>query len=135
LLEKYAKTEKTPKVKAMIEQQIKRSKVFDKCKTDRACYRGLLGSDEPLIREKAAYELAFAKDVESVDALVKTIDSKIDDTNESRFAKFWALWQIGPKNSAKYLKRLNKMAQADKKNQDYVRIAAEVERLVDRIKR
>ena len=135
LLEQYAKSEKTPKVKAMIEQQIKRSKVYDKCKADLACYRGLLASDEPLIREKAAYELAFAKDAESVDALVKTIDSKFDDTNESRFAKFWALWQIGPKNSAKYLKRLNKMAQEDKKNQDYVRIAAEVERLVDRIKR
>ena len=119
----------------MIEQQIKRSKVYDKCKADLTCYRGLLGSDEPLIREKAAYELAFAKDIKSVDALVKTIDSKIDDTNESRFAKFWALWQIGPKNSAKYLKRLTKMAQADKKNQDYVRIAAEVERLVDRMKR
>ena len=135
LLEKYAKAEKTPKVKAMIEQQVKRSKVYDKCKADLTCYRGLLASDEPLIREKAAYELAFAKDVQSVDALVKTIDSKIDDTNESRFAKFWALWQIGPKNATKYLKRLNKMAQADKKNQDYVRIAAEVKRLVDRIKR
>ena len=134
-LEKQAKSEKDPKIKAMIEQQVKRSKVFDKCKADLACYRGLLSSDEPLVREKAAYELAFAKDVQSVDELVKTIDSKVDDTNESRFAKFWALWQIGPAQSKKYLKRLDKMARADKKNQDYVRIAAELERLVDRMRR
>ena len=134
-LEKQANSEKDPKIKAMIEQQVKRSKVFDKCKADLACYRGLLSSDEPLVREKAAYELAFAKDVQSVDELVKTIDSKVDDTNESRFAKFWALWQIGPAQSKKYLKRLDKMARADKKNQDYVRIAAELERLVDRMRR
>ena len=134
-LEKQVKAEKNPKIKVMIEQQLKRSTVYNKCKKDLACYRGLLASDEPLIREKAAYEISYAKDAASVDALVKTIDSTVDDTNESRFAKFWALWQIGPKQSAKYLKRLNKMAEADKKNQDYVRIAAEVERLVDRMKR
>ena len=134
-LEKQAKAEKVPKIRAMIEQQLKRSTVYNKCKDDLACYRGLLSSDEPLIREKAAYELAFAKDAASIDDLVRTISSKVDDTNESRFAKFWALWQIGPEKSKKYMKKLSKMAQADKKNQDYVRIAAEVERLVDRMKR
>ena len=75
----------------------------------------------------------FFKD--NIALFVKTIDSKVDDTNESRFAKFWALWQIGPAQSKKYLKRLDKMARADKKNQDYVRIAAELERLVDRMRR
>ncbi len=134
-LEKQIKAEKTPKIRAMLEQQLKRVTVYNKCKTDMACYRGLLASDEPLIREKAAYELAYGRDEASIDDLVRTIASKVDDTNESRFAKFWALWQIGPKKSQKYLKKLSKMAQADKKNQDYVRIAAEVERLVDRMKR
>jgi hypothetical protein len=134
-LEKQLKAEKKPKIRAMIEQQIKRVKVYDKCTSDLACYRGLLRSDEPLIREKAAYEIAYAKDEGSIADLVATIDSKVDDTNESRFAKFWALWQIGPKNAAQSWKKLKKMAEADKKNQDYVRIAAEVERLVDRMRR
>ncbi|MDE0881970.1 MAG: HEAT repeat domain-containing protein [Myxococcota bacterium] len=134
-IEAQIKAEKVPKIRAMMEQQLKRSTVYDKCKADMGCYRKLLYSDEPMIREKAAYEIAYARDEGSIGELVKSIHSSVDNTNESRFAKFWALWQIGPQKGKKYLKRLSKMAEVDKKNQDYVRIAAEVERLVDRMRR
>ena len=116
----------------MIERQVTKAKVYTQCKADVACYVKLLASDNEMVREKAGYELAYLRDPSASAELVRTLDSSIDDTNESRFAKFWALWQLVPKEGGGLLAQ---MAAQDKKSQDYIRIAAEVERLVDRIKR
>jgi HEAT repeat protein len=131
-LEKQVKAEKRPGIRVMIERQVTKAKVYTQCKADVACYVKLLASDNELVREKAGYELAYLRDPSASAELVRTLDSSVDDTNESRFAKFWALWQVVPKTGGGVLA---KMAKKDKKSQDYIRIAAEVERLVDRIKR
>jgi HEAT repeat protein len=131
-LEKQVKAEKRPDIRVMIERQVTKAKVYSQCKAEAACYIKLLASDDEVVREKAGYELSYLGDLSASAELMRTLDSSVDDTNESRFAKFWALWRAVPKQGAEVLA---KMAAADKKSQDYIRIGAEIERLVDRIKR
>lgn len=130
-MEKMLKGETNGKVRMMLESQLKKVKVYDKCKADAVCYRKLLASDDPLVREKAAYELAYLKDEGSRTELLRTLDSEVDNTNESRFAKFWALWRLG---GSKGLQSIEKIIEADKGNRDYIRLVYEFKLLADRMR-
>ena len=130
-LEKMMKAETNGKVRMMMEGHLRKVRVYDKCQADAVCYRKLLSSDDPLIREKAAYELAYLKDEGSRDQLLKTLSSEVDKTNESRFAKFWALWRLG---GSKGLSTVERVIESDKGNRDYTRLVYEFRLLADKMR-
>ncbi|MBM65116.1 MAG: hypothetical protein CMH55_02630 [Myxococcales bacterium] len=130
-LEKMVKAETNGKVRMMMEGHLRKVRVYDKCQADAVCYRKLLSSDDPLIREKAAYELAYLKDEGSRDQLLKTLSSEVDKTNESRFAKFWALWRLG---GSKGLSTVEQIIESDKGNRDYTRLVYEFRLLADKMR-
>ena len=130
-LEKMVGAETNGKVRMMMEGQLRKVRVYDKCQADAVCYRKLLSSDDPVIREKAAYELAYLKDEGSRDELLKTLKSEVDNTNESRFAKFWALWRLG---GSKGISTIEQIIESDKGNRDYARLVYEFRLLEDKMR-
>ncbi|MAO84269.1 MAG: hypothetical protein CMH50_10385 [Myxococcales bacterium] len=130
-LEKMVRAETNGKVRMMMEGQLRKVRIYDKCQADAVCYRKLLSSDDPLIREKAAYELAYLKDEGSREELLKTIRSEVDNTNESRFAKFWALWRLG---GSKGISTIEQVIEDDQGNRDYARLVYEFRLLEDQMR-
>ena len=125
------RAETNGKVRMMMEGQLRKVRIYDKCQADAVCYRKLLSSDDPLIREKAAYELAYLKDEGSREELLKTIRSEVDNTNESRFAKFWALWRLG---GSKGISTIEQVIEDDQGNRDYARLVYEFRLLEDQMR-
>ncbi|MBL91461.1 MAG: hypothetical protein CMH56_06560 [Myxococcales bacterium] len=94
---------------------------------DLVCWMDQLKAKNPRTREKAAYELMWRKNSDSIDALVGQLG---DEDNEARFPAILALWRMIPnQNNDKIVAHIDGILKKEKGQTQYVRINEDLKRL------
>jgi HEAT repeat protein len=129
LISKTIAAEKEEKVREYLNQRAVRVKAAAECKSDAACWSKKLTDSDPLIREKAAWELSFTKDPNTIDALAKALNDK--DTFV-RSAVIAAYWTYGDKRA---VPMIEKILVDDEGQATYVKVNEDLKRLLVHLKR
>lgn len=121
--------EKEPKMKEYFAQRQARVTAATECKTDGGCWAKKLTVEDPLVREKAAWELSWAKDPQTIDALAKALSDK--DTFV-RSAVIAAYWTYGDKRA---VPMIEKQLVDDEGQATYAKVNQDLRRLLVHLKR
>lgn len=121
---KVVAEERDEKIKAYFETRLKRVEAAAECKVDAACWAKKLEDADPLIREKAAWELGRIKDPSALDALGKALSDK---KSEPRWAAIMAYWAYGDNRVVDAIK---KQLAAEAGSADYIKVNEDLKRLL-----
>lgn len=126
---KAVEEEQDKAMKEYMEARLKRVEAAGECKEDVGCWVKKLEDSDPLIREKAAWELSRIKDKGSLDALAKAL---ADKKSEPRSAAVMAYWAFGDKRAVDGIK---KQLEEEEGMADYVRVNEDLKRLLVHLER
>jgi HEAT repeat protein len=126
---KAVDAEQAPKVKAYFEARLKRVQAAGECKLDAACWAKKLDDAEPVVREKAAWELSRIKDASTIDRLAKALT---DTKPEARSAAIMAYWAYGDERA---IPAIEKQLEDESSSADFVRVNEDLKRMLVHLKR
>jgi HEAT repeat protein len=129
LYKKVVEGEKDKDIKAYFEARQKRVEAAAECKSDAACWTKKLTDADPLVREKAAWELSFLKDPSTNDALAKALGDK---DNYARAAAIAAYWTYGKKSA---VPAIEKQLADEAGSTQYIRVNQDLKRLLVALRR
>ncbi|MDP2343388.1 MAG: HEAT repeat domain-containing protein [Deltaproteobacteria bacterium] len=128
-----ANDEKNPKLKPLMEAMKARIKTAADCEGKGAsCFAEKLKDPEPLVRDRAAYELLWINTDESRDALVTALTDK---DNEVRYAAIMGVLRRLPKDGVALADKVKAQLAEEKGQTQYVRINEDLKRLEIRLRR
>lgn len=127
--EKAVSAETQEAVKPYFEARLKRVQAAAECKSDGACWVKKLSDADPLIREKAAWELGRLKDKSTEEALAKAL---ADAKPEPRSAAIMAYWSFG---GPKAVPAIEAQLEDEASKADYIRVNEDLKRLLVHLKR
>lgn len=130
--EKALAAEQNPKVKAELEKVKPRLEVARDCDGKIPCLIEKLKAENPLARDRAAYELLWANTDASRDALIGALTDK---DNEVRYAAIMGVLRKLPADSAKLADVVAKQLADEKGQTQYIRINEDLKRLEVRLRR
>jgi len=130
--EKALASEKNEKVKAEMEKVKPRLEVARDCDGKVPCLIEKLKAENPLARDRAAYELLWANTDASRDALVGALTDK---DNEVRYAAIMGVLRRLPKDSTALADTVKAQLDAEKGQTQYIRINEDLKRLEVRLRR
>jgi hypothetical protein len=126
---KIMDAETNPGVKDHMQKRWPRLEAATECKADGACWAGKLKSPDPLLREKAAWELGRIKDPGTVKALGEAL---ADNKPQTRAAVIQAYWNYG---DATALPLIEKRLEEEASSADFIRVNEDLKRLDIALKR
>jgi HEAT repeat protein len=127
--------EKNEDFKKWIGEQGERVVAAAECKTDVACWTGKLKDKSPRVRERAAYELAWAATAGNAGARDALIEALTDDDNETRYAAIFGVGRNLPKDDGALANKLAKQLADEKGKTQYIRVNEDLKRLEVRARR
>lgn len=128
-VEKMEAAEKDAKLKEMIGKEKPRLVAAKECGDKTACWVGKLKDPNPKVRDKAGWELAWAKPADAAAPLLAALQ---DDDLEARFAMFVALLRIMPKEGAD---RVAGILREEMGKMQYIKINEDLRRLEIKLRR
>jgi HEAT repeat protein len=132
-LEKAEAAEQNPKVKETLTKVKARVQAAKDCEgKGAACFKEKLKDANPLARERAAYELLWANNDESRDALVEALTDK---DNETRYAAIMGVLRRLPKDGIALADKVKAQLTNEKGQAQYIRINEDLKRLEVRLRR
>jgi HEAT repeat protein len=126
---KAVEGEKDEAMKTYFTARLKRVEAAAECQADAACWAKKLTDADPLVREKAAWELGRLKDASTVDALGKAL---ADPKSEARAAAIMAYWAFG---DARVVPAIEQQLRDEESKADYVRVNEDLRRLLVHLRR
>lgn len=126
---KVIDAEKEAQVKEYMAKHAARVQAASECKSDAQCWAKKLTIEDSLVREKAAWELSFAKSPDTLDALAKALGDK--DTFV-RSAVITAYWSYGDKRA---IPIIEKQLLDDEGAATYAKVNQDLKRLLVHLKR
>jgi HEAT repeat protein len=130
--EAYKKVVEAETNAAIKEHMMKRMPRVDaavECKGDAACWAGKLKSPDPLLREKAAWELGRIKDKSTIPALTEALG---DAKPEARWAAIMAYFNYG---DASAIPAIEKRLEDEASSADFIRVNEDLKRLLIHLRR
>jgi HEAT repeat protein len=127
--EKVLAEEKNEEMKKYFTARLARVQAAVECKTEAACWIKKLGDKDPLVREKAAWELSWLRDPSTMDALAANLGDK---DNYARSATINAYWTFGDKRAVPIIE---KQLAADEGQATYIKVNQDLKRLLVALKR
>lgn len=127
--EKVIAEEKNAEMVTYFKARLVRVQAAVECKTDAACWAKKLEDKDPLVREKAAWELSWLRDPSTMDALAKNLGDK---DNYARSAAINAYWAFGDKRAVPVIEGQLK---ADEGQATYIKVNQDLKRLLVALKR
>jgi HEAT repeat protein len=124
--------EQDPDYKKWITEQAERVNAAAECKTDVGCWTGKLKDPSARVRERAAYELAWAGTDAARDALIGALK---DEDNETRYAAIFGLGRNLPKDGVALADSIAAQLAAEKGKTQFIRINEDLKRLEVRARR
>lgn len=118
-----------PKLKEYMKARGARVEAAQECKTDVKCWIGKLSSENAFVREKAAWELSWAKDPSSLDALTKALGDKDTFVRSAAIAAYWAF------GNNKAVPAIEKQLAEDEGAATYAKVNQDLKRLLVHLKR
>lgn len=131
-LETLVSEEQNAEFKKWIEEQGARVKAAAECGDKMDCWKGKLKDANKLVRERAAYELAWQDTDAARDALLEALT---DDDNEVRYAAIIGVGRRLPKDAQGAADKLAAQLAAEKGKTQYIRINEDLKRLEVRVRR
>jgi HEAT repeat protein len=122
--EKWLAAEKNEKLKKILTERKSMLEAAKECGAKSDCWIKKLESDDPRVREKAAWELAWAQPKEALDPLLKALG---DSDNYARFAVIQAVWWMNPREGG--VKRIDEIIKSEKGKTKFIRINEDLKRL------
>lgn len=121
--------ESNEKMKAYLSARLARVKAASECKQDAACWTKRMSDADPLIREKAAWELGRIQDNKSLDALASALG---DPKPHARSAAIMSYWSFGDNRAVSDIEKrlVDEEAQAD-----FIKVNEDLKRLLVHLKR
>ena len=130
---KAAADEKNPKIKEIMEKAKARVQTAKDCDGKGvACFATKLADADPLVRDRAAYELLWINTDESRDALIGALSDK---DNEVRYAAIMGVLRRLPKDGVALADKVKAQLDQEKGQTQYVRINEDLKRLEVRLRR
>jgi HEAT repeat protein len=124
-----AEAEPDEKLKQYMQERTKRVQVAAECKEDAGCWAKKLEDSDPLIRERAAWQLKRLKDESTLDALTKALTDK---NRKARFAAIHAYWAYG---DGRAVETIEKTLEDEQGSADFVRVNQDLKRLLVHLQR
>ncbi len=122
-------SEPDEKVKAYLAKRMGRLEASAECKQDAGCWSKKLSDEDPLIRERAAWELKRLKDPSTIDALAKALSDK---DRKTRYAAIYAYWAYGDERA---VEPIEKTLEDEESSADFIRVNEDLKRLLVHLKR
>lgn len=116
-------------MKKYLEARLARVQAAEECKEDAGCWTKKLADPDPLVRERAAWELGRLKDPSTMDALAKALSDK---KPEARSAAIMAYWSFG---DARSVPAIEKQLDDESSMADFVRVNEDLKRLLVHLRR
>lgn len=126
---KAVEGEENKTMKEYMEKRLKRVEAAGECKADAGCWVKKLQDSDPLIREKAAWELGRIKDKGTLDALAKALKDK---KGKPRAAAIMAYWAFGDNRA---VAAIEQQLEDEAGMADFVRVNEDLKRLLVHLKR
>lgn len=126
---KAIEAEKKKPMKEYMQKRLKRVEAAAECKKDASCWVKKLQDEDPLVREKAAWELGRLKDPKTIDALGKALG---DRKPEVRYAAIMAYWTYG---DGRVIDDLEKRLEEESSSADFIKVNEDLKRLLIHLKR
>lgn len=122
------------KLKADLEKARARIAAAKECDgKGNACWASKLKDKNPMVRERAAYELMWAGAADQLDAVAGNLQ---DEDNEARFAAILAVWRLMPKTpNVKLADKAAKILAEEKGKTQFIRINEDLKRLEVKLRR
>ncbi|MBI5498354.1 MAG: HEAT repeat domain-containing protein [Deltaproteobacteria bacterium] len=128
-VEKMEAAEKDAKLKEMIGKEKARLVAAKECGDKAECWAGKLKDPNPKVRDKAGWELSWAKKADTSAALIEALK---DEDLEARFAVFVALSRLMPKEGADKVAAILK---AETGKLQFIKINEDLKRLEIKMRR
>ncbi|HJL42429.1 MAG TPA: HEAT repeat domain-containing protein [Myxococcales bacterium LLY-WYZ-16_1] len=128
-LEKVLENEPSERIQKYLDARMVRVRTAAECQDDAACWAGKLKSDDPLLRERAAWDLKRLKDPSTLDALAEALD---DSNRKARYAAIQAYWAYGDDRAVDLIRKTLKKEES---SADFVRVNEDLKRLLVHLKR
>jgi HEAT repeat protein len=131
---KAAADEANPKLKGEMEKMVARIQAAKDCdgKDAVACFSEKLKDPNPLVRDRAAYELLWVNTDASRDALLGAL---ADKDNEVRYAAIMGVLRRLPKDGVAQADKVKAQLAEEKGQQQYIRVNEDLKRLEVRLRR
>jgi HEAT repeat protein len=126
---KVVEAEADPGMKDFFSKRVPRISAAAECKADGKCWAGKLKSPDPLLREKAAWELGRIKDPSTIAALGESLG---DPKPQARSAAIAAYWNYG---DASVVPAIEKRLEDESSSADFIRVNEDLKRLLVHLKR
>jgi len=107
-LEKLKENPEDPEVEKALDLTIQRLQAYRQCQSNADCWIGKLADPNPVVKEKAAYELGRLGEEKAVDGLIKIMR---DENENVRYAVMFAFDRIG---SGKVIPEIEKLVEEEK---------------------
>jgi HEAT repeat protein len=133
--EKMVADEKNPKLKAVVEVAKERMAVAKECGSDVKCFIGKTKSESVGVRDRSAYELLWASAAGNNDARDALIPLLSDKDNEVRYAAILGVMRRLPTDSVPLADVLKKQLDAERGQQQFIRINEDLKRLETKLRR
>lgn len=128
-LRKAAASIETKEIKEYVEKRLVRLDAAKECKADAGCWAKKLSDPEPLVRERAAWELGRLKDKSTLPALQKALG---DENTYVRSAAIASYWAFGDKSALDFV---GKQLEDDEGKATFVRVNEDLKRLLVHLQR
>lgn len=126
---KVVEGETDASMKDYFTKRMVRVEAAGECKMDGACWAGKLKSPDPLLREKAAWELGRIRDPNTVAALGEALGDKKPEPRSAAIAAYWAY------GNASVIPAIEKRLQDEASSADFIRVNEDLKRLLVHLKR
>ncbi|MCK6548737.1 HEAT repeat domain-containing protein [Myxococcota bacterium] len=126
---KVAEAETNAAIKDHMMKRMPRIDAAVECKADATCWAGKLKSPDPLLREKAAWELGRIKDKSTIPALTEALG---DQKPQARSAAIMAYFNYG---DASAIPAIEKRLEDEASSADFIRVNEDLKRLLVHLRR
>ena len=121
--------EQDPKIKAYFAARLPRVEATAECRDNGSCWAQKLGSDDWLLREKAAWELGRIRDAATLDRLTQAL---ADPKGRARRAAIMAYWKYG---DGRAIEAIEAQLVKEAGQADFIKVNEDLKRLLVHLKR
>ncbi len=116
-------------LKSYLSERAVRLEVAAKCEEDAACWAERLSDPNPLIRERAGWQLRRLRDPSTLDALAAALS---DPDRKARFAAIHAYWTYG---DSRAIPQIERTLDDERSSADFIKVNEDLRRLLVHLRR